>query len=69
MFLRELAESKPNARFRVTGCTWLEGRIMRSTPGGVTVKLTANNQVPEEIRGGAYSHSICFSAETEVTPL
>lgn len=69
MFLRDLAKSKPNARFRVTGCTWLEGRIMRSTAGGVTVKLTAKNQVPEDIAGGAYSSPICLSSETEVTAL
>lgn len=70
MFLRDLAKSEPDARFRVTNCPWLKGRIMRSTTGGVTVKLTTKNQVPEDIAGGAYSSPIiCMSGRTEVTEL
>ena len=69
MFLRDLAESRADAAFQVTNCPWLKGRIMRSSPGGVTVKLKQKNQVPEDIAGGAYSAPICFSGQTKVTEL
>ena len=63
-------------RFRVTGCEWLKGRIIRWSPGGVTVKFDIPNQPFEEdgqppaddaITVGNYSGCMCISSFTEVT--
>jgi len=64
-------------RFRVTSCPWLAGRIMRWSPGGVTVKFdvpntpwNADNVPPEkddpESNVGNYTGVMCVSAQTEV---
>ncbi len=65
-------------RFRVTSCPWLKGRIMRWSPGGVTVKFDIPNtpwdedhKPPEkdapEAAVGNYSGNMCISPHTEVT--
>ena len=66
-------------RFRVTNCPWLKGRIMRWSPGGVTVKFDLPNRpftdegVPSDdddlVRVGNYTGVMCLSSRTEVTEI
>lgn len=56
-------------KFKVTNCPWMKGRIMRSTQGGVTVKLSIPNTAPGDDVVGNYTAPICMSGQTEVTPL
>lgn len=73
--LASLAEA---THFTVTSCPWLKGRIIRWSPGGVTVKFDVpntpwddDNLPPDEddpaSNVSSWTGVLCLSATTEVT--
>ena len=75
---RDVSSLQDAQRFRVTSCPWLKGRIIRWSPGGVTVKFDIPNKPwdddhkPPDAEDpashvGNYGGAMCVSARTEVT--